>query len=152
MGFNCVTRHPSGEWRPSCEMTDKSCQWQWCLGNGLCARPTSNGSLIMCPDGHQHVFVLRSNSRYKVQLSWWRYRKFLERVCLEIGCPKTIRVDNGPEFISRDLDLWAYHKGVVLDFSRPGKPTGNTFIEAFNGKFQQECLNAHWFLSLVDAA
>ena len=41
----------------------------------------------------------------------------LERVCLKIGCPKTIRVDNGPELISRDLDLWAYHKGVVLDFS-----------------------------------
>ncbi|SFL02465.1 putative transposase [Celeribacter marinus] len=75
----------------------------------------------------------------------------LERVCGDIGYPKTIRVDNGPEFISRDLDLWAYHKGVVLDFSRPGKPTDNAFIEAFNGKFRQECLNAHWFLSLADA-
>jgi putative transposase len=78
--------------------------------------------------------------------------KSLDLACAQIGYPKTIRVDNGPEFISRDLDLWAYHRGVVLDFSRPGKPTDNAFIEAFNGKFRQECLNAHWFLSLADAA
>ena len=50
-----------------------------------------------------------------------------------IGYPKTIRVDQGSEFVSRDLDLWAYQKGVTLDFSRPGKPTDNAFIEAFNG-------------------
>lgn len=49
-----------------------------------------------------------------------------------------------PEFISRDLDLWAYQKDVVLDFSRPGKPTDNSFIESFNGKFRAECLNTHW--------
>jgi len=55
------------------------------------------------------------------------------------------------EFISRDRDLWAYQKGVVLDFSRRGKPTDNAFIESFNGKFRAECLNAHWFLSLDDA-
>lgn len=76
----------------------------------------------------------------------------LDRVCGQIGYPNTIRVDQGSEFISRDLDLWAYQRGVVLDFSRPGKPTDNAFIEAFNGKFRQECLNAHWFLSLADAA
>ena len=75
----------------------------------------------------------------------------LERVCGEIGYPKTIRVDQGTEFVSRDLDLWAYHNGVTLDFSRPGKPTDNAFIEAFNGKFRAECLNAHWFMSLDDA-
>lgn len=75
----------------------------------------------------------------------------LERVCKSVGYPKTIRVDQGPEFISRDLDLWAYQKGVTLDFSRPGKPTDNAFIESFNGKFRAECLNAHWFMSLDDA-
>lgn len=75
----------------------------------------------------------------------------LERVCAEVGFPKAIRVDQGSEFISRDLDLWAYRHGVVLDFSRPGKPTDNAFIETFNGKFRQECLRAHWFLSLADA-
>ena len=76
----------------------------------------------------------------------------LDQVCEKIGYPNTIRVDQGSEFISRDLDLWAYQRNVVLDFSRPGKPTDNAFIEAFNGKFRQECLNAHWFLSLADAA
>ena len=76
----------------------------------------------------------------------------LEQVCPRIGYPKTIRVDQGTEFVSRDLDLWAYTKGVTLDFSRPGKPTDNAYIEAFNGRFRAECLNAHWFLTLADAA
>ena len=75
----------------------------------------------------------------------------LERICKTVGYPKTIRVDQGSEFISRDLDIWAYQKGIVLDFSRPGKPTDNNFIESFNGKFKSECLNTHWFLSLDDA-
>jgi putative transposase len=75
----------------------------------------------------------------------------LDRVIRVYGRPKTIRVDNGPEFISRELDLWAYMNGVALDFSRPGKPTDNAFIESFNGSFRAECLNASWFLSLDDA-
>lgn len=75
----------------------------------------------------------------------------LELTCAVVGYPKTIRVDQGSEFISRDLDLWAYARGVTLDFSRPGKPTDNAFIEAFNGRFRAECLNTHWFLTLADA-
>ena len=77
--------------------------------------------------------------------------RVLERVSAERGCPKSIRVDNGPEFISKSLDLWAYWNGVTLDFSRPGKPTDNAFIESFNGTVREECLNQHWFLSLEDA-
>lgn len=75
----------------------------------------------------------------------------MERICSQTGYPKMIRVDQGSEFISRDLDLWAYTKGVTLDFSRPGKPTDNAFIEAFNGRLRAECLNANWFMSLPDA-
>jgi putative transposase len=75
----------------------------------------------------------------------------LERACAEVGYPRTIRVDQGSEFVSRDLDLWAYARGVTLDFSRPGKPTDNAYIEAFNGRFRAECLNQHWFLTLADA-
>jgi len=77
--------------------------------------------------------------------------RVLEEVCKEVGFPAAIRVDQGSEFVSRDLDLWAYQRGVTLDFSRPGKPTDNAFIESFNGKFRAECLNAHWFMTLDDA-
>ena len=77
--------------------------------------------------------------------------QILDRTCRRTGYPKSIRVDQGSEFVSRDLDLWAYQHDVVLDFSRPGKPTDNAFIESFNGKFRAECLNAHWFMSLEDA-
>lgn len=65
--------------------------------------------------------------------------------------PERIQVDNGSEFISKDLDKWAYENKVILDYSRPGKPTDNPFIESFNGSFRDECLNTHWFLSLEDA-
>ncbi len=75
----------------------------------------------------------------------------LEQACATLGYPKTVRVDQGSEFVSRDLDLWAYTKGVTLDFSQPGKPTDNAFAETFNGRVRAECLNAHWFLTLADA-
>jgi putative transposase len=75
----------------------------------------------------------------------------LELLRLERGAPRSLRCDNGPEFISRDVDAWAYTHSVKIDFSRPGKPTDNAFIESFNGRLRQECLNYHWFLSLEDA-
>ena len=75
----------------------------------------------------------------------------LELAVKRYGMPQCIRVDNGPEFISKELDLWAYANAVTLDFSRPGKPTDNAFIESFNSRFRQECLNQHWFLSIEDA-
>ena len=77
--------------------------------------------------------------------------RVLEQVTTERGKPQSIRVDNGPEFISRSLDLWAYFNGVKLDFSRPGKPTDNAVIESFNRRLRDECLNQHWFLSLDEA-
>ena len=75
----------------------------------------------------------------------------LSRIAARRGYPKTIRVDNGPEFTSRALDQWAYLNKVELDFSRPGKPTDNAFIESFNGKLRTECLTQHWFTSVSDA-
>lgn len=75
----------------------------------------------------------------------------LEHITREHGFPKRIKVDNGPEFISKDLDRWAYWNHVELDFSRPGKPSDNALVEAFNSRLRQECLNQHWFLSLEDA-
>lgn len=75
----------------------------------------------------------------------------MTRLTIVRGAPRTIRVDNGPEFVSKALDRWAYENGVTLDFSRPGKPTDNAFVESFNGRLRDECLNVHWFLSLADA-
>jgi putative transposase len=75
----------------------------------------------------------------------------LERIVVERGAPKSIRVDNDPEFVSKVLDRWAYEHGVTLDFRRPGKPTDNAYVESFNGRLREECLNANWFLSLEDA-
>jgi putative transposase len=74
----------------------------------------------------------------------------LERLKGTIGRPERIAVDNGPEFISKALDAWAYQNGVQLEFSRPGKPTDNAFVESFNGRFRDECLNQHWFASLEE--
>ena len=75
----------------------------------------------------------------------------LQRVGEKRQLPKTIRVDNGPEFTSKVLDQWAYINGVELDFIRPGKPTENALIESFNGRVRDECLNENWFLSIEDA-
>lgn len=76
----------------------------------------------------------------------------MERITQQTdSLPKRIKVDNGSEFISKVLDKWAYENQVQLDFSRPGKPTDNPFIESFNGSFRDECLNANWFFSLEDA-
>jgi putative transposase len=75
----------------------------------------------------------------------------LERLAATHGLPKTHFVDNGPEFISKVLDAWAHCHGVKLAFSRPGTPTDNPFIEAFNARFREEGLNQHWFVSVEKA-
>ena len=75
----------------------------------------------------------------------------LQSICAERGLPRSIKTDNGSEFISKSRDKWAYERGDELDFSRPGKPTDNARVESFNGRLRQERLNAHWFLSLDDA-
>jgi putative transposase len=76
---------------------------------------------------------------------------FLNMLKVTRGLPEIITCDNGPEFISQNLDVWAYQNNVKLKFIQPGKPTQNAFIESFNGKFRDECLNQHWFLNLTDA-
>ncbi len=67
------------------------------------------------------------------------------------GLPETIVCDNGPEFTGSALDWWAHERGVKIAFIRPGKPVENAFVESFNGKFRDECLNENWFVSLQDA-
>ena len=75
----------------------------------------------------------------------------LERILEQRPGPQTIRVDNGPEFTSRWFCAWCDEKGIRLDFIEPGKPMQNGFIESFNGRLREECLNTHWFPHLADA-
>jgi len=80
-----------------------------------------------------------------------RVARFLDELAFTRGLPNEITIDNGPEFISNALDQWASLRGVTLIFSRPGKPVDNAFVESFNGRFRDECLNANWFQTLADA-
>lgn len=75
----------------------------------------------------------------------------LEQLAESRGLPRAVTVDNGPEFVSKALDEWAYRKQLQLHFIEPGKPQQNAYIESFNGKFRDECLNEHWFLSMRHA-
>jgi len=75
----------------------------------------------------------------------------LDSISCHRGLPKRIRVDNGPEFISKAIDNWSYQNNIKLEFSSPGKPVDNAFIESFNGSLRDECLNTNWFLSIEDA-
>jgi putative transposase len=75
----------------------------------------------------------------------------LNRIMLQRAAPKVLFCDNGSEFASQAMDLWAYRNGVRIDFSRPGKPTDNAFVESFNGTLRAECLDAHWFTTLAEA-
>jgi putative transposase len=75
----------------------------------------------------------------------------LDRLAELRGLPASITVDHGPEFESQALDAWAYKTGVRLAFIRPGKPVDNAYVESFNGRFRDECLNEHWFMSMSHA-
>lgn len=80
-----------------------------------------------------------------------RVVRVLDRVAAARGYPLVIVCDNGPEFRGEALDQWAHQHGVHLAFIEPGKPVQNAYIESFNGRFRDECLNEHWFVSLADA-
>jgi len=84
-------------------------------------------------------------------ISGVRVTRVLDRIGEGRPLPAVIVLDNGPEFTSKALDAWAYAHGVRLQFIRPGKPVDNAFVESFNGKFRDECLNEHWFQGLADA-
>ena len=77
--------------------------------------------------------------------------RVLSRISLQRTVSKVLFCDNGSEFTSQVLDLWAYRAGIKIDFSRPGKPTDNAHVESFNGTLRTECLNAHWFTTLAEA-
>ncbi len=133
------------------------------IGRRAPSRPNEQWSMDFVSD------ALMSGSRFRVltivdhftrespaiavghSMSGWHVVAVLDRLAATHGTPKRISVDNGPEFISKALDQWAYQHRVELDFIRPGKPTDNPFIESFNGSLRQECLNQHWFSSVDEA-
>jgi putative transposase len=80
-----------------------------------------------------------------------RVVEILDRLAFTNGVPEIITVDNGPEFTGRALDEWAHRNGVKLDYIRPGKPVENAYIESFNGRLREECLDENWFTSIEDA-
>jgi putative transposase len=84
-------------------------------------------------------------------LGGYRVVRVLDRLAALRNLPPVIVTDNGPEFAGRALDAWAYAAKVKIHFIRPGKPVENCYIESFNGKFRDECLNEHWFTDLADA-
>jgi len=77
--------------------------------------------------------------------------RVLDRLALVRGLPRILRTDNGPEFCGRAMLTWASNRGVTLRLIEPGKPTQNAYIESFNGRFRDECLNEHWFTSMAHA-
>ncbi len=88
----------------------------------------------------------------KISFKGINVAEVMESLKMKYGTtPKRIQIDNGSEFTIKDFDRWAQTNNVTLDFSRPGKPTDNPFIESFNGSFRDECLNTNWFLSIEDA-
>ena len=110
-------------------------------------------------DGRAFLILTRVDGQSRESLATVPRPSFRAQQVVEIlngliqtrGKPHAIRCDNGPEFAGRVLDQWAYWHDVELDFSRPGKPTDNAYIEAFNARLRAECLNASWLLSMNDA-
>lgn len=77
--------------------------------------------------------------------------RLLDAVCSQRGRPMMIRSDNGPEFTGKAMLTWAHRHGIALRLIEPGKPNQNAYVESFNGRLRDECLNEHWFTSLAHA-
>jgi len=77
--------------------------------------------------------------------------RILDSICSQRGKPAVIRSDNGPEFTGKAMLTWAHRHGIALRLIEPGKPNQNAYVESFNGRFRDECLNEHWFMSLAHA-
>ena len=86
-----------------------------------------------------------------VSISGTRMVRFLDQLRELRGLPRTLVLDNGPEMTSKAMFFWSQQSGVKLHFIQPGKPTQNAFVESFNGRFRDGCLNQHWFRDLDDA-
>jgi putative transposase len=112
---------------------------------------TAEGRVIKCltiVDDATHESVAIEVER---SISGHGVIRVLDRLALSRGLPKVIRTDNGKEFCGKTMVIWAHARGVQLRLIEPGKPNQNAYIESFNGRLRDECLNEHWFPSLLHA-
>jgi putative transposase len=121
------------------------------LEYGFRRRSISRRAAVSCTDGARSLHARIVGHRRRSGAQRPRCCRDAGAFALRAGSAAADLCDNGTEFVSAAMDLWAYTNGVILAFSRRGKPTDNAAIESFNGRFREECLNVHWFASLEDA-
>ena len=136
-----------GERRPMPVPTSENQRWSMDFVRDTQADGGTFRTLNVVDDFTRESLVIEVDT----SLTGVRVERVLERLAGERGLPEAIVLDNGPEFAGKVLDEWAYRRQVRLEFIRPGKPVENAFVESFNGRFRDECLNEHWFTSLADA-
>ena len=149
-GLTVRRRHRKRVARPRIEMpTPRRADEQWSMD--FMRDQLSGGRVFRLLTVVDHFTRESPVIEVDLSLPGARVAQVLDRVSRRRGLPRSIRLDNEPEFTGRALDEWAHRRGVKLEFIRPGKPVENAFIESFNGRIRQECLNQHWFLDLDDA-
>jgi putative transposase len=138
-------------------------RWSGAVSSAVARRPNERWSMDFMRDCVSRGKVIRMLTlvddctrecpaiEVDTSLGGLRVRRVLDRMASERGLPEAIVVDNGPEFRGRALAAWSEQRGVRLEFIQPGKPAQNAYIESFNGRLRDECLNANWFASLSDA-
>ncbi len=138
-------------------------RWSGAVVKPAASQPNKRWSMDFVSDCVSHGKVIRMLTivddctrecpviEVDTSLGGLRVRRVLDRMAIERGLPEAIVVDNGPEFRGRALAAWSEERGVRLEFIQPGKPVQNAYIESFNGRLRDECLNANWFTSLSDA-
>ena len=138
-------------------------RWSGVVTNPVASRPNQRWSMDFVSDCVSTGAVIRMLTvvddctrecpviEVDTSLGGSRVRRVLDRIASERGLPEAIVVDNGPEFRGRALAAWSAERRVRLEFIQPGKPVQNAFVESFNGRLRDECLNVNWFTSLGDA-
>ena len=138
-------------------------RWSGAVSHPVASRPNERWSMDFVSDCVSTGRVIRMLTivddctrecpviEVDTSLGGLRVGRVLDRMAIERGLPEAIVVDNGPEFRGRALAAWSEERGVRLEFIQPGKPVQNAYIESFNGRLRDECLNANWFTSLSDA-
>jgi len=122
-------------------------RWSMDFMRDVLARPRAFRTFNVLDDATREALVIEADH----SLPGVRIVRILDALLERRGRPDLIVCDNGPEFLSQAVDAWAYQRRIRLHFIAPGKPNQNAFIESFNSRFREECLNLHWFATLAEA-